>query len=106
MRVPLGATSIVSYATNFDFLKNKLEILYKLFAPPPWKCYDTLLSSAAFAVVVVFSFCFQNHFFKIILLGILFECQTDWIQIRPNILSDLIWVQSVCKNYQQMTLRR
>ena len=33
-----------------------------------------------------------------------FECQTDWIQIRPDILPGLIWVQTVCKSYQQMTL--
>ena len=32
------------------------------------------------------------------------ECQTVWIQIRPNVLSGLIWVQAVCKSYQQTTL--
>ena len=30
-------------------------------------------------------------------------CQTVWIQIRPDIMSGLIWVQTVCKCYQQMT---
>ena len=30
-------------------------------------------------------------------------CQTVWIQIRPNILSGLIWVQTVCNGYQQTT---
>ena len=30
--------------------------------------------------------------------------QTDWIQIRPDNLSGLIWVQTVCKSYQQITL--
>ena len=29
-------------------------------------------------------------------------CQTVWIQIRPDILSGLIWVQTVCKVYKQM----
>ena len=29
------------------------------------------------------------------------ECQTVWIQIRTDILSVLIWVQTVCKGYQQ-----
>ena len=33
------------------------------------------------------------------------ECQTDWIQSRPDILSGLIWFQTVCKSYQQTTLR-
>ena len=26
-------------------------------------------------------------------------CQTVWIQIRPDILLGLIWVQTVCKGY-------
>ena len=30
--------------------------------------------------------------------------QTDRIQIRPDVLSDLIWVQTVYKGYQQTTL--
>ena len=30
-------------------------------------------------------------------------CQTVWMKLRPNVLSDLIWVQSVCKGYQQRT---
>ena len=32
-----------------------------------------------------------------------YECQTVRIQIRPNFLSGLIWVQTVCKWYQQAT---
>ena len=39
-----------------------------------------------------------------ILSGIPYECQTDRIQIRPDKLSGLIWVQSVCKGYEQTTL--
>ena len=42
--------------------------------------------------------------FQKIISGILSECQTVWIQIRHDILSGLIWVQSVCKDYQQTTL--
>ena len=30
-------------------------------------------------------------------------CQMVWIQIRTNILSVLMWVQTVCKGYQQMS---
>ena len=44
------------------------------------------------------------NFYLNILSGIPSECQTDWIQIRPDILSGLIWVQTVCKSYQQTTL--
>ena len=39
-----------------------------------------------------------------ILSGISSECLTVWMQIRPHILSGLIWVQTVCKGYQQTTL--
>ena len=48
--------------------------------------------------------CRQLTFFKINLKknlsGTLSENQKVWIQIRTNIL---IWVQTVCKGYQQMT---
>ena len=54
-----------------------------------------LLSSADF---------FQNQLFWKNLSEISSECQTVWIQIRPDILSGLIWVQTVCKSYQQTTL--
>ena len=47
---------------------------------------------------------FQNHFFQKILSGIPSECRTVWIQIRPDILSGLIWVQTVYKDYQQTEL--
>ena len=30
-------------------------------------------------------------------------CQTDWIQIRPDVLLGLIMVQTLCKGYQQIT---
>ena len=33
-------------------------------------------------------------------------CQTDWIQIRPNILSGLILVKTVCIGHQQMASHR
>ena len=47
-------------------------------------------------------FVFKLNFSKN-LSGIPSECLTVWIQIRPDILSGLIWVQTVCKGYQQMT---
>ena len=51
-------------------------------------------------------FFFLIYFFqkkKRNLSGIPSECQTVWIQIRPDVLSGLIWVQTVCTGYQQMT---
>ena len=41
--------------------------------------------------------------FKNNLSGTLSECLTAWIQIRTDILSVLIWIQTVCKCYQQTT---
>ena len=49
-------------------------------------------------------FFFNINFLKKILSGIPSECQTDWIQIRPDKRSGLIWVQSVCKGYEQTAL--
>ena len=40
-------------------------------------------------------------FFQNILSGTLSQCQTVWIQIMTDILSVLIWVQTVNKGYQQ-----
>ena len=47
---------------------------------------------------------FKTNFLQKILSGIPSEDEKDWIQIRSNILLGLIWVQSVCKGYEQMTL--
>ena len=41
------------------------------------------------------------EFFKKILSGTQSQCQTVWLQIRTDILSVLIWVQTVYKGYQQ-----
>ena len=53
-------------------------------------------------------FCRLLIFFKISFFEKFFQechqCQTVWIQIRPDILSGLIWVQTVCRGNQQMTL--
>ena len=57
--------------------------------------FSCFLSSADF---------FQNQLFRKVLSGTPFEYQTDWIQIRPDILLGLILVQSACKGHQQMTL--
>ena len=46
---------------------------------------------------------FKVNLFQKNISGILSECQTVWIQSRIDVLSILIWVQTVCKGYQQMT---
>ena len=60
----------------------------------------------------IWSFCLSSFDFffskssssKKIFSGIPSEYQTVWIKIRPDFLSDLIWVQTVFKVYQQMKL--
>ena len=46
---------------------------------------------------------FQSQLFQKLLSGTLSECQTVWIQIKPHIMLGLIWVQTDCKGYQQLT---
>ena len=60
---------------------------------------DTSLFFAYWVIYVVFLFIKTN--FQKIISGTLSECQTDWIQVRTDILSVLIWDQTVCKGYQQ-----
>ena len=59
-----------------------------------WVIFHASMSSADF---------FKIHFFKKFFQEYR-QCQTVWIQIRPNISSGLIWVKTVCKGYQQTTL--
>ena len=62
------------------------------------------LTVILFAYWVIFhAFCHLQTFFKINFFEIRSECQTVWIQIRIDILSILIWVQTVCKGYKQTT---
>ena len=46
---------------------------------------------------------FQSKLFQIILSGTPSEYQNVWTKIRTDILSVLIWVQTVCKDHQQTT---
>ena len=56
----------------------------------PFRNFPALLFSAEF---------FQNYPFRNIFSVIQSKCQTVWIQIRPDVLSGLIWVQTVGKSY-------
>ena len=47
---------------------------------------------------------FKINFFEKVFQKITSECQTVWIQIRPDIMSGLIWIQTVCIGYQQTEL--
>ena len=46
---------------------------------------------------------FKIHFYKKVLSETQSESQTVWTQTRTDVLSVLIWVQIVCKCYQQTT---
>ena len=46
---------------------------------------------------------FQNYYFQKSLSETLSGCQTVWTKIRTDIMLVLIWVQTVCKDYQQTT---
>ena len=59
-----------------------------------------VLSSA----VIFFKISLLLLFFLKHLSGISVECQAVWNQIMPDVLSGLIWVQIVCKGFQQTTL--
>ena len=55
-----------------------------------------LFSGFLYCLLTFFIFNFIKKFFQE-------HCQTVWIQIRTDILSVLIWVQTVCKGLQQTT---
>ena len=69
---------------------------------------NTLHAGENFMLFVVICWLFQR-LFQIQLFWFFFsgrpsECQTAWTQIRPDILSGLIWVQAVYNWYQQPIL--
>ena len=61
------------------------------------KLFAIILGSIACIFVVCCFFSFKINFFEKIISEIYQKCQTLWIQIRPDILSNLIWVQTACK---------
>ena len=75
-----------------------------------WKCSLFIkqviggLVNMEYLLIFVFWENFTNFFYCTPCSPISSPCQPIWIQIRPDILSGLIWVQTACKGYQQMTL--
>ena len=59
-----------------------------------WEIFHAFMPSADFLKMNFFEKFFQECH----------QCQTVWSQIRTNILCGLVWVQIVCKRYQQTTL--
>ena len=67
-------------------------------------CIYVIFYTPTLGIVASFLSCLQNQLFSKILSGISSECQTNWVQIRPDKTSGLIWVQSVCVAYVQTKL--
>ena len=77
------------------FLETTMHMFTKPHRPPP-------------PCVMIYAFCrlliFSKSTFPIFFSAVPSQCQTNWIQIRPDVLSGLIWVKSVCNVYEQTTL--
>ena len=71
------------------------KLLLKFLAPCPWVILNAYLSFADFFSKLSFS---KNSFRNIIIVS------TVWMEIRPDKVLVLIWVQTVCKGYQYTTL--
>ena len=98
-----------------NLVKSTISKFYTFFLKKKVHCY---LMTHSFANVLCLSIymldncsCFNfrlQTYFKIYFLqinhpGHLKEWQTVWIQIKADILLVLIWFQTVCKGYRQMT---
>ena len=68
-----------------------------------WKCLGYF--SCFFCHLLIFFFFKINFFKKILSRSLVSECQTVWIKTKTDFLSVLIWVQTVCTAYQQMTIK-
>ena len=78
------------------------DIIHQLFTHP--KDLDIQPVSSTEQVFCCLLIIFKSIFLEKILSGIPSVCQTAWIQSRPDLLSGLTWVQTVCHGYQQTTL--
>ena len=80
-----------------NFLYRKAQRSHKSCLPCKIWWTSTKFYNLNFLLHFPLTLCRKN------LSGIPSECQTVWIQIRPDVLSCLIRVQTVCKGYQQTT---
>ena len=71
---------------------NSVMVTMLLFLSSPGRIFLTLYI-LGICLVIFSKLTFQN----------IFECQAVWIQIRTDILSVLILVETVCKGYQHTT---
>ena len=82
-----------------NYFRKAKDKLITSYSSKPYAYWD--IFHVFFIVVCWF---FSKSIFWKFLSRILSECQTVWILIRPDKMSGLIWLQTVCKSYQQTTL--
>ena len=92
----LGSTEMIQISKNTGTSPKALavQVRNQWLLLDPQDFFPVFLSFADFFKINFFEKFFQEYD----------QCQTVWIQIRSDILSDLIWVQTVCESYQQTTL--
>ena len=88
-----------AHTTYLRIMKNNIQVTHSFL-----EVFNSLSPGKFFMLFCRLLVDFEIIFFRKIISGRPSECQTDWIQIRPDILSGLILVQTVCKSYQQTTL--
>ena len=101
MAFHLGLHCLTKYMfRGFQYTKGYL-LLPELFLP---SCHTLTLCKLGkiFMILLSADFFKINIFIQKILSEVSSECQTVRIQNKPGILMSLIWVQTVCKGYQQM----
>ena len=87
-------------------LSYDIDIALKLHFDVNYVISDNVTKQQVVSVIRFFvSFCrlliLSKFILSKVISGSLSEWQTVWIQIKPDVLSGLIWVLTVCKVYQQ-----
>ena len=79
---------IKNFVKILESLGDRLEVCVSVVIRS-WQHYCnyplTLCPLENFLAFLPYANLFQNHLFRKILPGIQSECQTDWVQIRPDI---------------------
>ena len=99
--------NIDSLKTHWEMIRNINKNIPSSISDVIWSMHDNVFFNYCLLGNFLLLFGRLLNFFKLfrkILSGIPTGRHTVWIQIRPDILSGLIWVQTVCKGYQQTTL--
>ena len=110
-------TAQISFTDWLSYLSQFVTIAIKPSIVIPWHMAMLRVSSSLFLAIHLWKntaalthcllgnfSCFLFVFFEKFLQEYHMWSQIVRIQIRPDVLSGLVWVQTVCKGHQQMTL--